>query len=305
MRQLSLDLTPPLNPLSDIANIWIGALLPHPKNEAEAAKIAASIRLHYPLIKRKDARQYGLTHYLTGKPCKHGHIELRYRGHCVKCRKDWQQANPEKMRESIWRWKKAHQEKVREGSRRRYKASPEKHRKKRRRQYWANPERARETARLWAKANPEKMRESRRRWTRAMYASDPAWRIECNTRSRINQEIKKAGAKKSARSLEMLACSGRDLRRLLEMAWQPHPKYGFMSWDNDEYWGLDHIYPVSKLRTDPNYPDWQHIAFHWLNCQPLWHEDNLKKRDRMDGVCRMLPEIIRNEIRCASYKAKS
>lgn len=38
-------------------------------------------------INRKEAKEKGLTHYYTGKPCKHGHIAKRrvVRGDCTEC----------------------------------------------------------------------------------------------------------------------------------------------------------------------------------------------------------------------------
>ena len=38
------------------------------------------------IITRKEAQSKGLTHYFTGKPCKHGHVAKRFRsGPCTEC----------------------------------------------------------------------------------------------------------------------------------------------------------------------------------------------------------------------------
>jgi len=44
---------------------------------------------------RKEAQLLGVSHYFTGKPCKHGHIALRLlKGTCVECRKmEWVESN--------------------------------------------------------------------------------------------------------------------------------------------------------------------------------------------------------------------
>ena len=41
------------------------------------------------IITRKQAQEQGLTHYFTGKPCKHGHVSKRYasKGVCCECQK--------------------------------------------------------------------------------------------------------------------------------------------------------------------------------------------------------------------------
>jgi hypothetical protein len=47
------------------------------------------------IISRKAARAAGLTHYFTGKPCKHGHISKRAvgGGNCLSCQRDWGHRN--------------------------------------------------------------------------------------------------------------------------------------------------------------------------------------------------------------------
>ena len=53
---------------------------------------------------RAEAVARGVKHYFTGKPCKHGHVSVRYVGgrRCVACEKEYQQgyyvANREKIR---------------------------------------------------------------------------------------------------------------------------------------------------------------------------------------------------------------
>ena len=44
-------------------------------------------------MERKDAKLAGLTHYLTGRPCQHGHIAERYtcNGNCIVCAQEREQ----------------------------------------------------------------------------------------------------------------------------------------------------------------------------------------------------------------------
>jgi hypothetical protein len=57
------------------------------------------------IIKRSEAKALGLTHYFTGKPCKHGHLSRRrYKDRvCMECDIAYQirvyKANPEKAKE--------------------------------------------------------------------------------------------------------------------------------------------------------------------------------------------------------------
>lgn len=56
------------------------------------------------IITIRAAEKLGLKHYFTGKPCRNGHLALRYVStwRCVKCTTDrvltWQKGNPEKKR---------------------------------------------------------------------------------------------------------------------------------------------------------------------------------------------------------------
>lgn len=48
-----------------------------------------------PFISRKEALRQGLQWYFTGKPCKHGHVDLRYSTtfQCLTCKRAWSHEN--------------------------------------------------------------------------------------------------------------------------------------------------------------------------------------------------------------------
>ena len=51
-----------------------------------------------------------------------------------------------------------------------------------------------------------------------------------------------------------------------------------MSFDNYGKWHLDHIYPVSLANTEEEIIKLNH----YTNFQPLWAEENIRKRNRLD-----------------------
>ena len=53
-----------------------------------------------------------------------------------------------------------------------------------------------------------------------------------------------------------------------------------MSWNNYGKWHVDHIIPLSNF--DLTKSAEQFKACHYSNLQPLWAEDNIEKKDRLD-----------------------
>ncbi len=54
-----------------------------------------------------------------------------------------------------------------------------------------------------------------------------------------------------------------------------------MSWTNYGAWHIDHVYPLSRV--DLSDPKKQRQACNFLNLQPLWAVDNIRKGDRLPG----------------------
>ena len=68
------------------------------------------------IISRKEAKERGLIHYFTGKPCKNGHVCNRFVSNttCLMCarshQKEYSKRNPEKVRDSFNSWKECNQD---------------------------------------------------------------------------------------------------------------------------------------------------------------------------------------------------
>lgn len=76
------------------------------------------------IISRKKAKEQGLKHYFTGKPCKRKHITKRFVSdlQCAECKKEsfrnWYKENPEKDKDRKQRYCQNNSEKVKKGHQR-------------------------------------------------------------------------------------------------------------------------------------------------------------------------------------------
>lgn len=95
-------------------------------------------------------------------------------------------------------------------------------------------------------------------------------KIKENCSRRIRSAIKSA---KTDKTLDLIGCSIGFLKSYLEDKFQDG-----MSWDNYGEWHIDHIKPCSSF--DLSDVDQQKLCFNYLNLQPLWAIDNIKKSNK-------------------------
>lgn len=156
------------------------------------------------------------------------------------------------------------------------------------RQYRANnPEKVRAAGNKWNRKNRDRCLENGRRYKREhvleereyrrLYVSrriktDINYRIRHFLRNRIKHALKHV--KKSKRTEQLVGCSIDYLRNHIEAQFN----YG-MSWENHSQhgWHIDHKKPCASF--DLSDPEQQEICFHYTNLQPLWAEENRRKRD--------------------------
>ena len=163
---------------------------------------------------------------------------------------------------SIGAWIKANPERSKENARRRWRDNPQKrayHREWKK----AHKPYVRSAWRKWMANHPEitKKRNARR---------DP---VEALLRSRVNAALR--GNRKGGHYLELIGCTAVFLRNHLESLFLPG-----MTWENRGVhgWHVDHVVPLSWFPMHD--PEWQKVAFHFSNLQPLWATQNRKKGNR-------------------------
>lgn len=106
----------------------------------------------------------------------------------------------------------------------------------------------------------------------------PNVKIEMLLRNRIRIAVTSQNIGKYYKSVEILGCSVDECRKYLESKFLPG-----MTWDNHGFgegrWHIDHIIPCASF--DLAKPEEQLKCFHYTNLQPLWHNENLSKSDKI------------------------
>ena len=115
--------------------------------------------------------------------------------------------------------------------------------------------------------------------------TDPEFKLRALLSHRVRRAIYDQRGTKSAKTLELLGCSIKEVRVHLEnqfregMSWENHGIYG---------WHIDHIVPCSSF--DLTKKEEQNKCFHYTNLQPLWAEENLSKGNK--NVCQQRTKLI-------------
>jgi len=268
------------------------------------------------IISRTHAKEQSLTHYYTGKPCKHGHDSERYvnDGKCVACIRERVNRrrinNPEKKKESdrlshikhrderlkkASKYREENRDRINESRRGKY---SDKHREWRE----ANKDRVRTMKKDHYHRNIEKMRAEKRadyakhkekrgasnkvyrkknrerinEYYRKRRENDNKFKMQTYMRNMVGRVLTRTYESKIVRTVELLGYTSDDLMTHIEKQFKDG-----MSWDNYGEWHIDHIVPVSTMInsgvTDPA------IINSLDNLQPLWAFDNLSKGNRFIG----------------------
>jgi hypothetical protein len=98
--------------------------------------------------------------------------------------------------------------------------------------------------------------------------TDINFKIKHYLRRRLNNALR--GRSKSAKTIQLLGCNIDQLKNHLESQFTEG-----MSWLNYGKWHIDHIKPCASF--DLSKPKEQRKCFNYINLQPLWAEDNLRK----------------------------
>ena len=131
-----------------------------------------------------------------------------------------------------------------------------------------NKEKVKQTKKEWFDKNPKYQKE----WSIYKSKTDILFKLKNNMRSRLGLFLKSKNLSKNNTTFHIVGCSPEFLKEYLEKQFL----YG-MSWDNRNEWHIDHIIPLSSARTKEE----MYKLCHYINLQPLWLEDNLRKSNKI------------------------
>ncbi len=203
---------------------------------------------------------------------------------------DWREANRPHLRQTYKKFYAENKEARSQQAKEFRKNNPDKVREWQRRTVAKKPEHYKAVQKKWqddhkehnAKRNSAYAKKNRAKRTaqqgvyiRERRKRDPQYRLLFRMRSRMWDALQPQSAKKAARTMELLGCTGPQFRSHLEEQFKPG-----MSWENyGEYWQIDHISPLAAF--DLTKPHIQRLAFHYSNCRPLESLANNLKADRV------------------------
>jgi hypothetical protein len=101
---------------------------------------------------------------------------------------------------------------------------------------------------------------------------DKMFKLKCNIRNLIRMSFKNLGYNKKSKTFQILGCTSMEFYNHIESQFVDG-----MNWDNRKLWHIDHIIPVSSVKTEEELIKLNH----YTNLRPLWAIDNIRKSNRI------------------------
>lgn len=147
-----------------------------------------------------------------------------------------------------------------------------------------NPDKIYNLGVAYREKNKERIREHKRKYSKNRRETDPLYKIRGNIRCLIKNTFLSGGSGKAKKTEEILGCTLSFFIDYIvaqftdEMSLE---NYGFCKKEDcKRYWEFDHIYPVSKAKSEE---ELLHLN-HYTNFRPLWQQDNRYKGDTVECI---------------------
>lgn len=128
----------------------------------------------------------------------------------------------------------------------------------------------------WKIRNKEKVLAKKREYVNRRRKEDPIFKLTQVIRNRIRRGFRDRKMIGRPETVEMLGCTFQEAHTYIEARF----KSG-MTWENHGYgegkWHLDHIHPLAAAEDKEGLIK----LCHHTNLQPLWHQENIDKKDKV------------------------
>lgn len=209
---------------------------------------------YFHLVERRIAKANALKKYFTGKPCKYGHINLRFSssGLCLSChelklKSDRLPLSDSEISERKKRWARESYSRIKQDDKK------------------LTHKRA--MNKKWKKENPDKVKKSWSNWRKKESSKAITF-----MRDSLRRVLK---IEKNGRTEKILGYTRLELKSHIERQFTKG-----MTWENHGEWHIDHITPISAFLAqgieDPK------VINCLTNLKPVWAKDNLKKHNKVE-----------------------
>lgn len=113
------------------------------------------------------------------------------------------------------------------------------------------------------------------KYAKTRRATDPIYKLKCNTRKLIGNSLSKKGFIKNSKTNTILGCTYEQFIDHLQSKFTVG-----MNLSNYGEWVIDHIIPLATATTENEIL----TLNHYTNLQPLWETDNRDKWYKLDWV---------------------
>ena len=206
--------------------------------------------------------------------------------------KAYREANKERIKEYSKQYREENREENREKNKEYYKAYREKNRDKVAGYSKTYREKNKEKLKQYREENRDKISEHQKEYRKKKLKTDPIFKLTKNLRTSSKRAWK--GTTKPETTEKLLGCSYIEFRDYIESQF-----VGNMSWENyGDVWHIDHITPLAVIK-DVSQKELIESLCHFSNLQPLFAEDNISKKDRLDY---QYPAIYKTNLKHNSNK---
>ena len=122
--------------------------------------------------------------------------------------------------------------------------------------------------------NKERINKHRNKYQKQRRQIDHLFKLKRNLRTRTWIAFKNKGYSKTSKTQEMLGVDWEVAKAHIERQFTKG-----MNWDNQGEWHIDHIVPLASAKT----PERLKQLCHYTNLQPMWAEENISKKDIING----------------------